>query len=90
MATFSRNKMKINLHMLSALMLNGVGGYIHSADIIAVDECAPRRWSLELMEQLTQPSGLNHVVGDDAILDLCAGVGDDSLSLGRPRHQVAP
>jgi hypothetical protein len=43
------NKMKINLHMLHALMLNGVGGEVHGADVVAVDESASRRRSLELM-----------------------------------------
>jgi hypothetical protein len=44
------DKMKINLHMLDALMLNEVGGEIHNADIVAVDKCAPRRRGLELVE----------------------------------------
>jgi hypothetical protein len=35
------DKMKINLHMLRALMLNGVGGEVHGADVVAVDESAP-------------------------------------------------
>jgi hypothetical protein len=35
------DKMKINLHMLRALMLNKVGGEVHSADIVAVDKSAP-------------------------------------------------
>jgi hypothetical protein len=41
------DKMKINLHMLGALMLNGVGGEVHGADVIAVDKGASRRrvWS---------------------------------------------
>jgi hypothetical protein len=47
------DKMKINLHMLGALMLNGVGGEVHCADIVVVDKCAPRRQCLELVEQLT-------------------------------------
>jgi hypothetical protein len=51
------DKMKINLHMLSALMLNGVGGEVHDADVVTVDKGAPRRWGLELVEQLSQPSG---------------------------------
>jgi hypothetical protein len=53
------DKMKINLHMLGALMLNGVGGEVHDADIITVDKCAPRRRGLKLVEQLTQPGGLS-------------------------------
>jgi hypothetical protein len=47
------DKMKINLYMLGALMLNEVGGEIHDTDIVAVDKCAPRRRGLELVEQLT-------------------------------------
>jgi hypothetical protein len=31
------DKMKINLHMLGALMLNRVGGEVHNADIVTVD-----------------------------------------------------
>jgi hypothetical protein len=30
-------KMKINLHIFGALMLNGVGGEVHGADVVAVD-----------------------------------------------------
>jgi hypothetical protein len=44
------NKMKINLHMFGALMLNGVGGEVHDADVVTVDESVPRRRTLELME----------------------------------------
>jgi hypothetical protein len=61
MATLS-NKMKINLHMFGALMLNGVGGEVHGVDVVVVDESAPRRRTLELMEQLVQPGGLSHAV----------------------------
>jgi hypothetical protein len=84
------NKMKINLHMLGALMLNGVGGEVHSADVVTVDKGAPRRRGLELMEQLSQPSGLSHAIGNGMILGLSAGAGDDGLPLGRPRNQVLP
>jgi hypothetical protein len=34
------DEMKINLHMLRALMLNGVGGEVQNADVITVDESA--------------------------------------------------
>jgi hypothetical protein len=47
------DKMKINLHMLGALMLNGIGGDVHGADVVAVDKGAPRRQGLELVEQLS-------------------------------------
>jgi hypothetical protein len=78
------DKMKINLHMLGALMLNGVSGEVHDTDIIVVDKCAPRRRSLKLVEQLSHPSGLSHAVGNGTILGLSTGAGDDSLSFGRP------
>jgi hypothetical protein len=82
MTTFS-DKMEINLHMLGALMLNVVGGEVHSANVVAVDKGAPRRWFLEFMEQLSQPSGLSHTVGDSMVLSLRAGTGDDILPFGR-------
>jgi hypothetical protein len=82
------DKMKINLHMLGALMLNGVGGEVHDADIVAVDDGAPRRRGLELMEQLTQLGGISHAIGNGTILGLNAGAGDDGLSLDRPGNQV--
>jgi hypothetical protein len=34
------DEMKINLHMLRALMLNGVSGEVHGVDVVAVDESA--------------------------------------------------
>jgi hypothetical protein len=64
------NKMKINLHKTGALMLNRVGGEVHSADIVTVDKCASRRWGLELMEKLTQLGGLSHAVGNGTILSV--------------------
>jgi hypothetical protein len=84
------DKMKINIHMLGALMLNGVGGEVHGTDIVTVDKCAPRRRGLDLVEQLTQPGGLSHAVGNSTILGLSARAGDDGLLLGRPGNQVVP
>jgi hypothetical protein len=40
------------------------------------------------MEQLMEPSGLSHAVGNGTILGLSAGVGDDGLPLGRLGNQV--
>jgi hypothetical protein len=36
------DEMKINLYMLRALMLNGVGGELHRVDVVVVDEGAAR------------------------------------------------
>jgi hypothetical protein len=82
------DEVKINLHMLGALVLNGVVGEVHNTYVVAVDERTPRWRSLELQQQLSQPGGLGHTVGDGVVLGLCTGAGDDSLPLGRPGHQV--
>jgi hypothetical protein len=84
------NEMKINLHMLHALMLNGVGGEVHGVDVVTVDESATRWRSLKLMQELAQPGGLSHTIGDDTVLDFGAGAGDDSLLLDRPGDQIVP
>jgi hypothetical protein len=36
------DKIKINLYILGTLLLNEVDGEVHSADIVALDKCAPR------------------------------------------------
>jgi hypothetical protein len=84
------DEMKINLHMLHALMLNEIGGEVHDADVVAVDESAARWQSLELMQELAQPGGFSHTIGDGTVLGFGAGAGDDSLPLGRPGDQVFP
>jgi hypothetical protein len=76
------DEVQINLHMLGALVLNGVIGEVHGTDVVAVDECTPRRRRLEFQQQLAQPGGLSHTVGDAAVLGLRTGAGDDSLPLG--------
>lgn len=45
-------KMEVDLHMFGALMLNGVDGEIHNTNVVAVDNSAPRRPIVELVEQL--------------------------------------
>jgi hypothetical protein len=84
------DKMKINLHMLRALMLNGVGGEVHGVDVVAVDESAARWWSLEIMQELAQPGGLNHTIGDGTVLGFDVGERDNSLPIGRLGNQVVP
>jgi hypothetical protein len=73
--------MEIDLYMFGVLILNGVGEEIHNTDVVAVDNNATRRWTVELMEQLTQPSHLSHTVGNNVILCLSTGLGEDNLAL---------
>ena len=42
------NEVQVDLHMLRPLMLNGVGGEIHGADVVAVDERALGERAVEL------------------------------------------
>jgi hypothetical protein len=84
------DKIKINLHMFGVLMLNEFGREVYDADVVTVDKGAPRRRGLELVEQLSHPSGISHTIGNDMILGLSAGARDDGLSLGRPENQVVP
>jgi hypothetical protein len=35
------DKVKINLNMLGALVLNGVGGEVDNADVVIVDQSGP-------------------------------------------------
>jgi hypothetical protein len=35
------DEVKINLHMLGALVLNGVVGEVYDTYVVAVDECTP-------------------------------------------------
>jgi hypothetical protein len=47
------NKMEINLDMLGALMLDGVGGHVDSADVVTVDQSGFAKWRMKLQEKLT-------------------------------------
>jgi hypothetical protein len=56
------DKVKIDLDMLRALVLDGVGGEVDGADVVAENEGAPGQRTVELLEQLTKPGRLSHVV----------------------------
>jgi hypothetical protein len=43
------HKVEVDLDMLHALVLNGVGGEVDSTDAVAVDEGALYQWSVELL-----------------------------------------
>ena len=83
------HEVQVNLHMLCPLMLNGVGGEIHGADVVAVDERALGERAVELRQELSEPGRLHHAVSDSPLLRLGTGAGDNRLPLGRPEDQVA-
>jgi hypothetical protein len=79
---------RVDLHVLHALMLHGIGGEVDHADVVAVDEGGALKGVVELLGQLAQPGGLCHTVGHNTVLGLCARVGDDGLPLGGPGDEV--
>jgi hypothetical protein len=42
------NKVKINLNMLGALVLNEVGGEVDGVDVVTVDQSGPRQGVVQL------------------------------------------
>jgi hypothetical protein len=44
------HKVEVDLDMLHALVLNGVGGEVDGADVVTVDECALCQRSVELLK----------------------------------------
>jgi hypothetical protein len=43
------HKVEVDLNMLRALVLNGVGGEVNGVNVVIVDEGALRQWSVELL-----------------------------------------
>jgi hypothetical protein len=44
------HKVEVDLDMLRALVLNGVGGEVDGTDVVTVDEDALHQWSVELLK----------------------------------------
>jgi len=83
------HEVQVDLHMLRPLMLNGVGGEIHGADVVAVDERALGERAMELHQELSKLGRFRHAVSDSTVLRLGTGAGDNRLPLGRPGDKVA-
>ena len=47
------HEVQVNLHMLRPLTLDGVGGEIHDADVVTVDEHALGERAVELRQELS-------------------------------------
>ena len=62
------HEVQVDLHMLRPLMLNGVGGEVHSADVVIVDERALGERTMELCQELSKPGRLRHAVSDSPVL----------------------
>jgi hypothetical protein len=66
------DKVKINLNMLCALVLNEVGREVDGVDVVTVDQGGPRQGVVQLHKQMTKPTRLYHAVSHDAVLRLSA------------------
>jgi hypothetical protein len=75
------DEVKANLHVLRVLMLHMIGREADHIDVVAVDEGGALEGIVELLEKLTEPGGLGHAVGHNAVHGLSAGAGDDGLPL---------
>jgi hypothetical protein len=82
------DKLEVDHDMLFMLVLNGVGGEVDGTDVVAIDESALGQWSMELLEELLEPTSFSHVIGHDVILSLGARSGDDVLAHGGPGDEV--
>jgi hypothetical protein len=81
------DEVQVDLHVLRALMLHGIGGEVDCADV-AVDEGGALEGTVELVEELSHPGGLCHAIGHDTVHSLSTGARDDGLPLGGPGDEV--
>jgi hypothetical protein len=43
-------EVEVDLDMLGALVLNGIGGEVDCADVVVVDKCALHQWCVVLLK----------------------------------------
>jgi len=82
------NEVKINLNMLSPLMLDWIGRHVNSIDVVTINQHSMARWGMKLKKKLAQPSDLGNCIGHGAVLGFYTGAGDCILTFGGPRHQI--
>jgi hypothetical protein len=81
------NEVNIQLNVLGAAMMNGVGGEVDNRDVVAEDDSSLVNRAGELGEKLTKPRTLSNCIGHSMIFSLSAGPRDGVLVLGRPGDQ---
>lgn len=47
------NEVKVNLNVLSALVLNGVARHVDDADVVTVNHCSTAQGGMKFKEELT-------------------------------------
>ena len=63
--------------MLGPLVFNRVGGEVHGADVVAVDERALGKRVVKLSQEMSELGRLRHAIRDRPVLHLGTGAGDN-------------
>ena len=82
------DEVEVDLDVLDALMLSGVGGHVHRADVVTIDQDGSTERSVKFLEKLAQPRSLCNSIGNSAILGFCTGARNSLLPLKRPGDQI--
>ena len=86
----SENEVKINLHMLRPLVLDGVRREIYRTDVVTIDKGGLGRWLMEFLKELAKPRCFGDAVCDGAIFGFGARTRYCGLTFGRPGDHVLP
>ena len=81
------HEVNVELNMLRAMMMNGVGREIDCRDMVIVDNGGLRDVKEQLLEKLPKPRALGDDIGHNTILSLNTGAGYRGLSIRRPRYK---
>jgi len=82
------DEVEVNFHVLGALVLDGVGGEVDGADVVAVDEAGGLQRLVQFLQELAKPGCLSNAVGNSPVFGLGAGPRDGGLALGGPRDEA--
>jgi hypothetical protein len=83
------DEVKVDLHVLRALMLHSIGGEVDRIDIVAADEGGVLEGAMELLQKLAEQGDIDHDVGHNTALSLSAGARDNGLSHDDPSDEVS-
>jgi hypothetical protein len=74
------DEVKIELNMLSVLVLDWVDKEVDGTDVDAIDKYTPGERVVELLKELSELAGFSHAIRKSVVLSLGAGVGDHGLT----------
>jgi hypothetical protein len=66
------DEVEVELDMLRTLVLDGVVGEVHGADVVTIHKSAPCQRTVQHLEQLTKPCCLGDAVSHSVVLGLSA------------------